>query len=294
MKHLLSGLRFGIFSLFSLIFIASCGGGGGDTPTVNTDTNLMLTNVSATALTSISVTFSENIDQTSLLSNGSQFILSDGSINAVSASVTDNVVIITTDSMAPCKQYTITVDLSVYATSGNLLNTSENTSQFTVLDPSSSCTQWLGAHNTLRQQLNSGLLSNSPSPEVPVDILQWDNNLEQVAQDHANLCVFEHNANRLAQYQALGGLETSVGENMALSMVAFDEQQFFDLWASEESVFVYEPIDGTNYSVFGHYTQLIWRNTTHIGCGRSGDCGSYYMAVCNYAPSGNFIGQYPY
>ena len=37
----------------------------------------------------------------------------------------------------------------------------------------------------------------------------------------------------------------------------------------------------------GHYSQMIWRNTTRIGCAMAG--GGFL--VCRYAPPGNFTGQ---
>ncbi|KAL6597021.1 hypothetical protein ACP70R_047155 [Stipagrostis hirtigluma subsp. patula] len=44
----------------------------------------------------------------------------------------------------------------------------------------------------------------------------------------------------------------------------------------------------------GHYTQVVWSDTTAIGCGRvvcnSGDV----FVVCSYNPRGNWEGQSPY
>ncbi|KAK9878694.1 hypothetical protein WA026_023394 [Henosepilachna vigintioctopunctata] len=50
----------------------------------------------------------------------------------------------------------------------------------------------------------------------------------------------------------------------------------------------------------GHYTQLAWANTDHIGCGyiHFEDNNPKYkyhkLYVCNYAPGGNIAGQNPY
>jgi hypothetical protein len=47
----------------------------------------------------------------------------------------------------------------------------------------------------------------------------------------------------------------------------------------------------------GHYTQVVWRASTKIGCGAT-TCGSGFNTrtevICNYAPAGNFVGMNPY
>lgn len=51
----------------------------------------------------------------------------------------------------------------------------------------------------------------------------------------------------------------------------------------------------------GHFTQLVWKNTTQVGCSRKecnagqqgghGDAPGWYV-VCEYAPAGNVIGAF--
>ena len=53
------------------------------------------------------------------------------------------------------------------------------------------------------------------------------------------------------------------------------------------------PCPGGDCRVFGHYTQMVWRDTTQIGCGLASDANQDYL-VCRYSPSGNYRGQAAY
>lgn len=45
----------------------------------------------------------------------------------------------------------------------------------------------------------------------------------------------------------------------------------------------------------GHYTQVVWRDSTAIGCARVVcDNNGGVFIVCSYNPPGNFVGQSPY
>eukprot|EP00961_Rhodomonas_salina_P022602 303698-Rhodomonas_salina.1 len=41
----------------------------------------------------------------------------------------------------------------------------------------------------------------------------------------------------------------------------------------------------------GHFTQVVWKGSTKLGCG-SASCANGQIVVCQYDPTGNFIGQY--
>ena len=41
------------------------------------------------------------------------------------------------------------------------------------------------------------------------------------------------------------------------------------------------------------YTQMVWRDTTALGCGEA-ICDKTLIVACNYDPPGNYIGRRPY
>ena len=107
------------------------------------------------------------------------------------------------------------------------------------------------------------------------------------------------------------------GENLAVaggSRPPLTTAQFaVDGWASEAACWTYgtfaapgsvgsEKCDSACYQKLnsdgcGHYTQLVWRNSTQLGCGLSSCTSSgvnYDIWICNYAAPGNVVGQKPY
>lgn len=118
----------------------------------------------------------------------------------------------------------------------------------------------LAAHNQKRS-------SHSASP------LSWSSTLESYAQNYAN------------KFQCGGSLVHSggpYGENLALGYS--DGPAAVDAWYSEGANYDY-----SSCSVYDHFTQVIWKSTTQVGCAYK-DCGGLYI-ICSYNPAGNFVGQ---
>ena len=65
------------------------------------------------------------------------------------------------------------------------------------------------------------------------------------------------------------------------------------MWNEEKEYFKYKPI-GNDWAKSGHYTQVIWKNSTEVGCGSALSKSGAFFFVCNYDPPGNYIGQKPY
>ena len=83
-----------------------------------------------------------------------------------------------------------------------------------------------------------------------------------------------------------GGI--AYGENLA-GGTHLSPQGAVDLWAGEKKNYTYSPkYDFAGNT--GHYTQIVWRKSTHIGCA-SAACSGSNVVVCRYDPPGNYIGQ---
>ncbi|MDB2631678.1 CAP family protein [Flavobacteriaceae bacterium] len=125
--------------------------------------------------------------------------------------------------------------------------------------------------------------------------LEWSNKLERDAQKYADYLAkkekFRHSnqLDKLNQGENLFKLEGDFTLKDYLSEASFS-------WLSEKKDYVYAKI-GDNKNIFskvGHYTQMIWHNTTKIGIAYSkSKLGNVYV-VARYYPSGNWDGEYPY
>ena len=104
--------------------------------------------------------------------------------------------------------------------------------------------------------------------------------------------LLSHNANRSADYQALGG-SGYVGENIyGSSGRTVTPEAAMMLWMAEASCYDY----ANNTGNAGHYTQVVWRASVRIGCAIV-DCPAltyHNTVICDYAPGGNISGQKPY
>ena len=49
-----------------------------------------------------------------------------------------------------------------------------------------------------------------------------------------------------------------------------------------------------NFSLIGHYTQMVWSSTTQVGIAYSKSKSGKVYVVARYHPAGNYWGQYPF
>ena len=75
---------------------------------------------------------------------------------------------------------------------------------------------------------------------------------------------------------------------------AVTSAQATDYWASEGKDYTYSTNTCSSGKVCGHYTQVVWKTTTDVGCGNAACADNTQIWVCQYTPPGNYVGQKPY
>jgi uncharacterized protein YkwD len=131
----------------------------------------------------------------------------------------------------------------------------------------------LAAHNRYRAAL--GIAPLAWSGELAASAAAWAQQL--VAKGR-----FEHS-------------QVPHGENLWLGTAgAYTQTSMVDNWGEEQQHYVHGVFPKvTKGGVVGHYTQMVWRNTTRVGCGLATGKGVEVL-VCHYDPPGNYHGQTPY
>jgi pathogenesis-related protein 1 len=153
-------------------------------------------------------------------------------------------------------------------------------------------------HNAARAKV----MTTTPLPPVT-----WNAEIAKYAQEWTDMTCMSpmHRSN-----PTLNGMR--LGENLYASFGSITPtmpgKEAVDGWAAEVACYTYgkfmsgDKCDMTcttnmHSDGCGHYTQVVWRASTQIGCGVT-TCGSGRMlqteVICNYAPAGNFVGMLPY
>lgn len=84
-------------------------------------------------------------------------------------------------------------------------------------------------------------------------------------------------------------------ENLAMgSTGAFAPEDLLGFWVNEKRAFtpgVFPAVSTTgNWHDIAHYTQMIWRDTTNVGCALYRGNGKDFL-ICRYSPPGNADGK---
>ncbi|KAK0622290.1 Protein PRY1 [Lasiodiplodia hormozganensis] len=165
---------------------------------------------------------------------------------------------------------TITVVQTIYASAAVATATaSVTTDEHSYTDDAVFDNTVLDITNTVRQNYNASALS-------------WNDTLADYAQAWSEGCKFEHS-------------NGPYGENLAATYPSASAA--VTAWANESQHFNFADPGFTEAT--GHFSQMVWKGTTSMGCGRTNCGGSSqghhangWYVVCSYWPRGNVLGQF--
>ncbi|CAD0024323.1 unnamed protein product [Aureobasidium pullulans] len=128
--------------------------------------------------------------------------------------------------------------------------------------------------------------------------LTWDTDLANTAAKIAATCVYAHsmdvNGGGYGQNIAAGVEANNVSAVITELFYNGEVGYFNNLYGQANP-------DMTNFEKWGHFSQLVWKGTTKVGCatqycsGGLANVGQYvspHFTVCNYGSPGNYAGEY--
>lgn len=118
-------------------------------------------------------------------------------------------------------------------------------------------------HNKVRSQFGAGSLS-------------WSDDLASYAQNYLDKinCQFQHS-------------NGPYGENLAMGYS--DLEKSMSAWFDEKAKYNWGAATFSENT--GHFTQMIWKGSTQVGCAQS-KCSNGNYLVCEYNPRGNVLGKF--
>lgn len=132
-------------------------------------------------------------------------------------------------------------------------------------------------------------IQNGERTALGLPPLNWNPVLAEHAQSYANQLAV---TGQLAHAPREGrGIER---ENLSKGLIGWGPDQFTRSWLAEKEHFrpgIFPNVSDTgNWYDVGHYSQLIWPETTDVGCGTANG-GGFSWLVCRYSPGGNRDGK---
>jgi hypothetical protein len=154
----------------------------------------------------------------------------------------------------------------------------------------------LDTHNKRRSEVAKGLKSPQPGASNMVK-LTWNAEAAAIAQLWLDQCVWGHDKSR----QTVKPRPLYNGQNAYMSYSSspsykVNYAEAVNAWFDEIKDYPPSAVDRLQFSAAtGHYTQVVWAETTQVGCGfvRFKGTNGWYtnMVTCNYAPGGNMGGS---
>lgn len=180
---------------------------------------------------------------------------------------------------------------SLLAQSGNVVFQNDSAASLKILRGQNAVAGATGSNVTAQESLQVLNAHNNARQQVGLNKVKWSPQLATWAQQQADRIarsgVFAHTAN------------SPYGENLGIGTGAYGPIDATNGWISEKQYFRRgdSPVFSGN-RVTGHYTQVVWRETSEIGLGKAivqkGQWKGATVVVGAYNPRGNMNRRAPY
>ncbi|KAK2824905.1 hypothetical protein Q7C36_018832 [Tachysurus vachellii] len=144
-------------------------------------------------------------------------------------------------------------------------------------------TQIVDLLNQYRSSVNPGAAN--------IQRMLWHDKISEVAAAYAAECIWDHNPK----------IKGILGESIYMTLGPLTVSHPFSVWFDQNVNYNFYLNDCINGKPCGDYTQMVWANTTFVGCAAQYcpsvskfDAENATMLVCNYYPPGSIKGQSPY
>ena len=144
-----------------------------------------------------------------------------------------------------------------------------------------------------REELASRILAlhNRERASVGAPPLQWDDGLAASAASYGPALA---SVGRLVHSPRAA--RPGQRENLAMAWTdTTSPEQLVGLWSEEKRLFFPGAFPNVtrsgNWTDVAHYTQMIWKGTTHVGCAVHTAPSGWSYLICRYSPPGNIDGR---
>jgi pathogenesis-related protein 1 len=147
----------------------------------------------------------------------------------------------------------------------------------------------VAAHNKWRAE--AGVTERlTYSPALAAAAQAWADNLKRI--DHCHMRHSKPDGKYGENLYWASALSWSDGRK---ELQKVSPERVVDSWGSEKTDYDYANNRCKAGKMCGHYTQIAWRTTTTVGCAMAMcEDTQEQVWVCQYQPTGNWIGKKPY
>ena len=146
----------------------------------------------------------------------------------------------------------------------------------------------VAAHNRWRKTVGTPPLAYSAKLAASAQV--WANHLKQ-----NNHCRMQHSKPDSKYGENLFWASAIKWSDGKRELQKLSPNKVVDDWGSERAAYDHQDNSCAKGKVCGHYTQLVWKTTTTVGCAIAVCEDSLDQVwVCQYQPPGNWVGMKPY